>query len=116
MCLPTTCTSRRTGSNDYPKNTDNYIVVFPQSIELHRILLEIIGVSTQVELNKLRKSALIFVLIPEGNIEQWNNALLTIDNIFINVKKTPNVSPKILAIIDRISMVIHLRLSLDDYH
>ena len=39
----------------YPKPNDNYVVMFPQSIELHHILLEIIDVSTRVELNKLEK-------------------------------------------------------------
>ena len=32
----------------YPKPNDNYVVMFPQSIELHRILLEIIDVSIRV--------------------------------------------------------------------
>ena len=65
----------------YPKPNDNYVVMFPQIIELHRILLEIIAVSTRIELNKLRKSVLALVLTPESNIEQWNNAGLTILNI-----------------------------------
>ena len=38
----------------YPKPNDNYIIMFPQSIELHHILLKIIDVSTQIELNKLK--------------------------------------------------------------
>ena len=32
------------------------------------------------------------------------------------MKKSPNINPEKLPIIDRISMVIHLRLSLDDYN
>ena len=44
------------------------------------------------------------------------NASLTIDNILINVKKSPTVTREKLLIIDLISMVIHLRLSLNDYN
>ena len=39
----------------YPKPHDYYVVMFPQSIELHHMLLEIIDVSTRIELNKLEK-------------------------------------------------------------
>ena len=78
----------------YPKPNDNYVVMFPQSIELHHILLEIIDISTRIEFNKIRKALLSLALTPESNIEQWNNASLTIDNILINVKKSPTVSPE----------------------
>ena len=59
---------------------------------------------------------LTLALTPESNIEQWNNASLTIDDILINVKKKPNINTEQLLIMDRISVVIHLRLSLDDYN
>ena len=102
----------------YSKQNDNYLVMFLLVVDLHHILLEIIDVSNRIELNKLRKRVLILVLTPESNIKQLNNASLTTDNILINVKKNPDVRPEKLLIIDRISMVIHLRLSLDptDYN
>ena len=102
----------------YSKQNDKYLVIFAMVVDLHHILLEIIDVSSRIELNKLRKSVLSFALTPASNIEQWNNASLTIDNILINVKKNPDISPEKLLITDRISMVIHLRLSLDptDYN
>ena len=68
----------------YPKPNDNYIPLFPHSIDHHHILLEIIDINNRVELNKLRKSVLTLALTPESNVKQWNNASLTIDNIFIN--------------------------------
>ena len=98
----------------YSKPIDNYTPLFPQSIDLHHILLEIIDISNQVELNKSRKSVLTLALTPENNAEQWNNASLTIDNILFNVKKKPIMVQ--LLIIDCISLVILLKLSLDDYH
>ena len=66
--------------------------MFLQSIDVHHILLEIIDVSTRIELNKLRKSVLTLALTPENNLEQLNNTSLTIDNILINVKVSPTVS------------------------
>ena len=61
----------------YPKPNDNYVVMFPQSIELHHILLKIIDVNTRIELNKNRKTLLSLVLTPESKAEQWNNPSVT---------------------------------------
>ena len=101
----------------YARPNDNYVVMFQVCMDLHHTLLEIINISTRIELNKMRKAYLSHALEPESNIQQWANASLTINSIPINVKKSPNVSPEKLLVFDRLSMVIYLRLSLTgDYN
>ena len=102
----------------YARPNDNYVVMFQVCIDLHHILLKIIDISTSIEFNKMRKVLISLALQPESDIQQWANASLTINNILINVKKSPNVSPEKLLLFDRLSMVIDLRLSLDpgDYN
>ena len=53
----------------YPKPNDNYVVMFPQCVDLHRILLEIIDISSRIELNKLSNSVLSLALTVESSIE-----------------------------------------------
>ena len=102
----------------YARPNDNFVVMFPQSIALPHTLLEIIDVSSRIEHNIIRKALISHALLPESDIQQWANASLTINNILINVKKSPNVSLEKLLLFDRLSMVIDLRLSLDqtDYN
>ena len=54
----------------YPKPNDNFLPLFPQSMDLHHILLEIIDISNQKELNMLKISLGDLALKPEAGIEQ----------------------------------------------
>ena len=73
----------------YPKPNDDFLPLFPQSIVLHHILLEIIDIINQKELNMLKISVCDLTSKPEASIEQWNNALLAMTNFFteMNIKK-----------------------------
>ena len=74
----------------YPKPNDNFLPMFPQSMDLHHILLEIIDISNQKELNMLKISLGDLALKSEAGTEKWNITLLAVTNIFteINIKPT----------------------------
>ena len=52
----------------YPKANDNFLPLFPQSMDLRHILLEIIDISNQKKLNMLKISLGDLALKPEAGI------------------------------------------------
>ena len=63
---------------NYPKLNDNYIVLYPQAIEVHKALLEVIDNCSIEELNAMKSYALHLTLKPESGSDQWYNAGLLI--------------------------------------
>ena len=56
----------------YPKPNDNFAFLFPQSIELHYVFLEITDISNQREINMLMSSVRDLALKTDIANDQWN--------------------------------------------
>ena len=96
-----------------PKLNDNYIVLYPQAIEIHKTLLEVIDSYSKAELNAMETCALYLALKPESGSDQWYNAGLLIFNI-LEGNANPTAEKRLL--IERINMAIQLKRSLDHFN
>ena len=67
-------------------------------------------------LNMLKISVSDLVLKPEADIEQWNNALLAVTNIFTEMNIKPTLYKEGIQILERIRLLIQLKLYLDKYN